>query len=82
MPTTGSDRVGPGSHIGLLRSTPQCQDRIHSWLRAAMTRGDQVATVAVPADLSNGAQPGECSGSDGGIDFGGLVVPVVSSSGV
>jgi MEDS: MEthanogen/methylotroph, DcmR Sensory domain len=75
MPTTGSERGGPGSHIGLLGSpTPQCHDRIQRWLRAAVARGDKVATVAVPADLHIGGHADEGSGINGGIDLGGLPV--------
>jgi STAS domain/MEDS: MEthanogen/methylotroph, DcmR Sensory domain len=75
MPTTGSEHDGPGGHIGLLRSpTPQCRDRIHRWLRAAVARGDKVATVAVPADLPIGGHAHGGSGIDGAIDLGGLPV--------
>src|SRR4051794_13036048 len=75
MPISGSERGGPGSHIGLLHSpTPQCHDRIQSWLRAAVARGAKVATVAVPADLHIGGHAEEGSGINGGIDLGGLPV--------
>src|SRR3954451_15205296 len=75
MSTTGSERGGPGSHIGLLRSpTPQCHDRIQSWLHAAVARGDKVATVAVPADLHIGGHGDEGSGINGGVDLCGLTV--------
>jgi hypothetical protein len=73
MPTTGSERGsfvadgerdGPGGHIGLLRSpSPQRNDRVQSWLHAAMARGDKVATVAVPADLDTGGRADESSGT-------------------
>lgn len=75
MPTTGSEHDGPGGHIGLLRSpTPQCRDRIHRWLHAAVARGDKVATVAVPAGLPIGGHAHGGSGIDGAIDLGGLPV--------
>jgi ABC-type transporter Mla MlaB component len=88
MPTTGSEhdssdtggeRDGRGGHIGLLRSpTPQCRDRIQSWLHAAVARRDKLVTVAVPPDLLISAHPDEGSGSDGGseggIDLGALPV--------
>jgi hypothetical protein len=75
---TGGERDGRGGHIGLLRSpTPQCRDRIQRWLRAAVARGDNLVTVAVPPDLLIGAHPDDGSedgipgGSDGGIPGGG-----------
>jgi hypothetical protein len=76
---TGGERDGRGGHFGLLRSpTPQCHDRIQSWLHAAAARGDKVVTVAVPPDLLIGAHPDEGSGSEGGgergIDLGALPV--------
>ena len=86
MPTTGSkhdrsdtrgERDGPGGHSALLHSpTPQCHDRIQSWLHAAVVRGDKLATVAVPADLRIGGHPdaGSDGDSDGGINLGELSV--------
>ena len=71
MPTTGSkhdrsdtrgERDGPGGRFALLHSpTPQCHDRIQSWLHAAVVRGDKLATVAVPADLRIGGHPDEAA---------------------
>ena len=67
MPTTGSkhdrsdtrgERDGPGGHSALLHSpTPQCHDRIQSWLHAAVVRGDKLATVAVPAVCASAGTP-------------------------
>jgi hypothetical protein len=84
MPTTGSERGsfvadgerdGPGGHIGLLRSpSPQRNDRVQSWLHAAMARGDKVATVAVPADLDTGGRADESSGIEDAINLDELPV--------
>jgi hypothetical protein len=84
MPTTGSERDsfdadgerdGPGGHIGQLRSpSPQRNDRVQSWMHAAMARGDKVATVAVPADLDTGGRADESSGIEDAINLDELPV--------